>query len=87
MGSQIHGYLMYNIRLGALDWFNIETGLLEDELLDKSVQKLPYCDDSSAINKMCHHLINRYNDSRCRYNVSGKQQTCQEIGQQGSKRC
>jgi hypothetical protein len=27
--------------------------------------------------KMCHHLINRYNDSRYRYNVSGKWQACQ----------
>jgi phenylalanine-4-hydroxylase len=30
--SQIQSYLMYKIRLGALGWFNIETGLLENEL-------------------------------------------------------
>jgi hypothetical protein len=30
--SQIQGYLVHNIRLRALGWFNIETGLLEDEL-------------------------------------------------------
>jgi phenylalanine-4-hydroxylase len=30
--SQIQGYLVHNIRLRALGWFTIETGLLEDEL-------------------------------------------------------
>jgi hypothetical protein len=70
--SQIQGYLVHKIRLGALGWSNIEIGLSEDELLDRLVQRLSYCDDSSAINKICHHLLNRYNDSICRYNVSGE---------------
>jgi hypothetical protein len=70
--SCIQSYLIHKIRLGAPGWFNIETDLSEGELLDKPVQKLPYCDDSSAINKMSHHLINRYNASTCRYNVSGE---------------
>jgi hypothetical protein len=42
---------VHNIKLWALSWFNIETGLSVDELLNKIVQKLPYCDDSSAIDK------------------------------------
>jgi hypothetical protein len=42
---------MHNIKLRALGWFNIETGLTVDKLLDKLVQKLPYFDDSSAIDK------------------------------------
>jgi hypothetical protein len=70
--SCIQGYLIHKIRLGAPGWSNIETGLSEGELLDKPVQRLPYCEDSSTINKMCHHLINRYNASTCRYNVSGE---------------
>jgi hypothetical protein len=57
-GSWIQGYLVHKIRLGALGWSNIETGLLENELLDKLVQNLSYCDDSSVINKVYHHFIN-----------------------------
>jgi hypothetical protein len=49
---------VHKIRLGALGLSNIETDLLENELLDKLVQKLQYCDDSSVINKVYHHLIN-----------------------------
>jgi hypothetical protein len=56
--SWIQGYLVHKIRFGAPGWSNIETGLLESGLLDKLVQKLPYCDDSSAINKVYHHFIN-----------------------------
>jgi hypothetical protein len=36
--SWIQGYFVHKIRLGALDWSNIETGLLESEFLDSSVQ-------------------------------------------------
>jgi hypothetical protein len=36
--SYIQGYFVHKIRLGALDWFNIETGLLENEFLGSSVQ-------------------------------------------------
>jgi hypothetical protein len=32
--------------------------LLENGLLDKPVQKLPYCNDSSVANKVHHNLIN-----------------------------
>jgi hypothetical protein len=39
---------VHKIRLGALGWSNIETGLLENEFRDKLVQKLPYCDESSV---------------------------------------
>jgi hypothetical protein len=42
---------VHNIKLWALGWFNIEIGLSVGELLDKIVQKLPYRDDSSAIDK------------------------------------
>jgi hypothetical protein len=49
---------VHEIRLGAPGWSNIETGLLENELLDKLVQKLPYYDDSSVVNKVHHLLIN-----------------------------
>jgi hypothetical protein len=35
--SQIQGYLVHNIRLGALGWFNIETSVSEDEFLDRLV--------------------------------------------------
>jgi hypothetical protein len=70
--SWIQGYLIHKIRLGALDLSNIETGLSKNELLDKPVQRLPYYDDSSVINKMCHHLINRYKALTCCYNVSGE---------------
>jgi hypothetical protein len=56
--SWIQGYLVHKIRPGALNWSNIETDLLENELLDKLVQKPPYCDDSSVINKLYHHFIN-----------------------------
>jgi hypothetical protein len=56
--SWIQGYLIHKIRLRALGWSNIETYLLENEFLDKLVQKLPYCDDSSVVNKVYHHLIN-----------------------------
>jgi hypothetical protein len=41
--SCIQGYLIHKIRLEAPGWSNIETGLSEGELLDKAVQKLPYC--------------------------------------------
>jgi hypothetical protein len=34
--SYIQGYLVQKIRLGALGWSNIETGLLEIEFLDSS---------------------------------------------------
>jgi hypothetical protein len=51
------------------------------KLLNKPIQNLPYCGDLSAINKLCHHLINRYNASACRYNVSGEYQICQGAGQ------
>jgi hypothetical protein len=56
--SWIQDYLVYKIRLRALGRSNIETDLLEDGLLDELVQKLPYCDDSSVINKVYHHFIN-----------------------------
>jgi hypothetical protein len=56
--SWIQGYLVHKIRLGALGWSNIETGSSENGLLDKLVQKLPYCDDSSIVNKVYHHFIN-----------------------------
>jgi hypothetical protein len=56
--SWIQGYLVHKIRLGAPGWSNIEIGLLESEVLDKLVQKLPYCDDSSIVNKVYHHFIN-----------------------------
>jgi hypothetical protein len=55
--SWIQGYLVHKIRLGAPDWSNIETSLLESDFLDKLVQKLPYCDDSSIVSKMCHFSI------------------------------
>jgi hypothetical protein len=58
---------VHKIRLRAPGWSNIETGLSEDELLDRLVQRL-----SSAINKIGHYLLSRYNDSICRYNVSEK---------------
>jgi hypothetical protein len=47
---------VHEIRLGAPGWSNIETGLSENELLDKLVQKLSYCDISSAANKV-YHLV------------------------------
>jgi hypothetical protein len=56
--SWIQDYLVHKIRLGVLSWSNIETDLLENELLDKLVQKLSYCDDSSVINKVYHYFIN-----------------------------
>jgi hypothetical protein len=48
---------------------------------NKPFQNLPYCGDLLAINKLCHHLINRYNASAYRYNVSEEYQTCQGAGQ------
>jgi hypothetical protein len=36
--SYIQGYLVHKIRLRALDRSNIETGLLEDESSDSSIQ-------------------------------------------------
>jgi hypothetical protein len=56
--SWVQGSLAHKIRLGALGWSNIKTCLLENELLDNLVQKLPYCDVSSAVNKVYQHLIN-----------------------------
>jgi hypothetical protein len=56
--SWIQDYLVQKIRLGAPRWPNIEIGFSESELLDKLVQKLPYCDDSSIVNKVYHHFIN-----------------------------
>jgi hypothetical protein len=56
--SLIQDYLVHKITIGALGWSNIETDLLENEFLDKLVQKPPYCDDSSVINKVYHHSIN-----------------------------
>jgi hypothetical protein len=56
--SWIQGYLVHKIKLGAPGWSNIEICLLESELLDKLVQKLPYYDDSSIVNKVYHHFIN-----------------------------
>jgi hypothetical protein len=50
--SQIQGYLVHNIRLGALGWFNIETDLLEDELKNYHT-----CYVSSTVNKIYHHLV------------------------------
>jgi hypothetical protein len=51
--SRIQGYLVHNIRLEALDWFNIETSLLEDELKNYHT-----CYVSSTVNKVYHHLVN-----------------------------
>jgi hypothetical protein len=56
--SWIQDYLIHKIRLEAPGWSNIETDLLENEFLNKLVQKLSYCDDSSMINKVYHHFIN-----------------------------
>jgi hypothetical protein len=36
--SQIQGYLVHKVRLGALSWSNIKTGLLDSEFLDNSAQ-------------------------------------------------
>jgi hypothetical protein len=57
--SWIQDYLVHKIRLGAPGWYNIKTGLLESGPLDKLVQKLSYCDDSSVVNKVYHHFRNR----------------------------
>jgi hypothetical protein len=50
--SQIHGYLVHNIRLETLGWFNIETYLLEDEVKNYHARYV-----SSTINKVYHHLV------------------------------
>jgi hypothetical protein len=55
--SWIQGYFVHKIKLESSGRSNIETSLLENELLHKLVQKLPYCDDSSIINKVYHHFI------------------------------
>jgi hypothetical protein len=68
---QIQSYLVYKIRLGAHGWSNVETDLSKGgKSLNKPFQNLSYCSDLSTINKSCHHLINRYNASAYRYNVS-----------------
>jgi hypothetical protein len=36
--TEVQGYLVHKIRLGALSWSNIETSLLESEFLDSSAQ-------------------------------------------------
>jgi hypothetical protein len=56
--SWIQGYIVHKIRLRSLGRSNIEISLLENEFLDKLVQKLPYYDDSSIVNKVYHHFIN-----------------------------
>jgi predicted DNA-binding protein (UPF0278 family) len=71
--SQIQGYLVHNIRLGALGWFNIETGLLGDE-----IKNYYTCYVSSTVNKVYHHIVD-HSHSRNRVTIQQTVTTLQQI--------
>jgi hypothetical protein len=64
---------VHNFRLGALSWFNIEIGLLEDELKNYHI-----CHVSSTVNKVHHHLID-HSHSRDRVTIQQTITTLQQI--------
>jgi hypothetical protein len=86
---------VHNIRLGALGWFNIETGLLDDELKNYHI-----CYVSSTVNKVYHYLVD-HSHSRNRVMIqqivitfsqtvitlSEDIKLVRELVNRGSKRC